>query len=183
MVAPGHIHPLLAAVAILCIAVGAGAVGRHQHVVRPRYRRDHEPHGQAADPAWAASSRRRRRLRRGAGDRFRRADGARGQLLAAGLLAFTILFYVFVYTIWLKRRTPQNIVIGGAAGAFPPMIGWAAVTGHIDLASDRAVPADLHVDAAAFLGAALCSAPATTPRPACRCCRWWPVSARPSARC
>jgi protoheme IX farnesyltransferase len=55
-------------------------------------------------------------------------------LLAAGLLAFTILFYVFVYTIWLKRRTPQNIVIGGAAGAFPPMIGWAAVTGHIDLA-------------------------------------------------
>jgi protoheme IX farnesyltransferase len=55
-------------------------------------------------------------------------------LLAAGLLAVTILFYVFVYTIWLKRRTPQNIVIGGAAGAFPPMIGWAAVTGHISLA-------------------------------------------------
>jgi protoheme IX farnesyltransferase len=55
-------------------------------------------------------------------------------LLAAGLLAVTILFYVFVYTIWLKRRTPQNIVIGGAAGAFPPMIGWAAVTGHVSLA-------------------------------------------------
>ena len=54
--------------------------------------------------------------------------------LAAGLLALTIVFYVFVYTIWLKRRTPQNIVIGGAAGAFPPMIGWAAVTGDIDLA-------------------------------------------------
>ncbi len=52
----------------------------------------------------------------------------------AGLLAVTILFYVFVYTIWLKRRTPQNIVIGGAAGAFPPMIGWAAVTGHVSLA-------------------------------------------------
>jgi heme o synthase len=54
---------------------------------------------------------------------------------AAALLALTIAFYVFVYTIWLKRRTPQNIVIGGAAGAFPPMIGWAAVTGDIGLPS------------------------------------------------
>ena len=52
---------------------------------------------------------------------------------AAALLALTIAFYVFVYTIWLKRRTPQNIVIGGAAGAFPPMIGWAAVTGDVGL--------------------------------------------------
>jgi len=52
---------------------------------------------------------------------------------AAGLLALTIAFYVFVYTMWLKRRTPQNIVIGGAAGAFPPMIGWAAVTGDVSL--------------------------------------------------
>ena len=51
--------------------------------------------------------------------------------LAAALLAFTIFFYVVVYTMWLKRSTPQNIVIGGAAGAFPPMIGWAAVTGGI----------------------------------------------------
>jgi protoheme IX farnesyltransferase len=55
--------------------------------------------------------------------------------VAAGLLAFANFFYVFVYTIWLKRRTPQNIVIGGAAGAFPPMIGWAAVTGGVDLQS------------------------------------------------
>jgi protoheme IX farnesyltransferase len=54
---------------------------------------------------------------------------------AAALLAFASFFYVFIYTIWLKRRTPQNIVIGGAAGAFPPMIGWAAVTGHISLES------------------------------------------------
>ena len=54
---------------------------------------------------------------------------------AAALLAFTIFFYVVIYTMWLKRRTPQNIVIGGAAGAFPPMIGWAAVTGSLDLAS------------------------------------------------
>jgi len=55
--------------------------------------------------------------------------------VAAGLLAFANLFYVFIYTMWLKRRTPQNIVIGGAAGAFPPMIGWAAVTGHIGIES------------------------------------------------
>jgi protoheme IX farnesyltransferase len=55
--------------------------------------------------------------------------------LAAGLLAFTIFFYVVVYTMWLKRSTPQNIVIGGAAGAFPPMIGWAAVTGGVSLDS------------------------------------------------
>src|SRR6478736_10542434 len=56
-------------------------------------------------------------------------------LLAAGILMVSILFYVFIYTIWLKRRTPQNIVIGGAAGAFPPLIGWAAATGHVDLAA------------------------------------------------
>ncbi|MBT5659160.1 MAG: protoheme IX farnesyltransferase, partial [Rhodospirillaceae bacterium] len=55
--------------------------------------------------------------------------------VAAALLALTICFYVFIYTIWLKRRTPQNIVIGGASGAFPPMIGWAAVTGDVSLAS------------------------------------------------
>src|SRR5471030_1571145 len=54
-------------------------------------------------------------------------------VLAAGLLAFTLFFYVAVYTMWLKRLTPQNIVIGGAAGAFPPMIGWVAATGHIGL--------------------------------------------------
>ena len=55
--------------------------------------------------------------------------------VAGALLAFTIAFYVFVYTMWLKRRTPQNIVIGGAAGAFPPMIGWAAVTGSVSIES------------------------------------------------
>jgi protoheme IX farnesyltransferase len=55
--------------------------------------------------------------------------------VAAALLAFTIAFYVFIYTIWLKRRTPQNIVIGGAAGAFPPMVGWAAVTGSVSIES------------------------------------------------
>ena len=56
-------------------------------------------------------------------------------LVAAGLLALTIAYYLFIYTMWLKRRTPQNIVIGGAAGAFPPMIGWAAVTGTVSVES------------------------------------------------
>ena len=59
--------------------------------------------------------------------------GLKGLRVAAGVLALSIAFYVFVYTMWLKRRTPQNIVIGGAAGAFPPVIGWAAVTGSVDL--------------------------------------------------
>ena len=72
---------------------------------------------------------------------------------AGGLLAFTIFFYVVIYTMWLKRWTAQNIVIGGAAGALPPVVAWVAATG-IDL--DRAaapVPHHLHLDAAAFLGA------------------------------
>ena len=60
---------------------------------------------------------------------------------AAAILAVSILFYVLVYTIWLKRRTPQNIVIGGAAGAFPPLIGWAAATGDVAPAAGAAVRA------------------------------------------
>ncbi len=63
------------------------------------------------------------------------ALGLASNYLAAGLLAFTIFFYAVVYTIWLKRSTAQNIVIGGAAGALPPVIGWAAVTGHVPLAA------------------------------------------------
>ncbi len=132
MVAPGHIHPLIAAVAILCIAVGAGASGainmwydRDIDAIMSRTANRPIPMGRV-DPTEAA----------GFGVVLAIASvglmALAVNLLAAGLLATTILFYVFVYTIWLKRRTPQNIVIGGAAGAFPPMIGWAAVTGHID---------------------------------------------------
>jgi len=61
--------------------------------------------------------------------------GLAANWLAAGLLAFTIFFYAVVYTMWLKRSTPQNIVIGGAAGAFPPVVGWVAVTGSLDLSA------------------------------------------------
>ena len=135
MVAPGQLHPVLAAVAVLCIAVGAGASGainmwydRDIDAVMQRTRKRPIPAGRV-DPQEAVSF------------GIVLAIGAVTLMalavnwLAAGLLAFTIAFYVFVYTMWLKRRTPQNIVIGGAAGAFPPMIGWAAVTGQISLAS------------------------------------------------
>jgi len=134
MVAPGELHPVLAAVAILCIAVGAGAAAainmwydRDIDAVMHRTRNRPIPAGRV-DAQEAVSF------------GIVLAIGAVSLMalavnwLAAGLLALTIAFYVFVYTMWLKRRTPQNIVIGGAAGAFPPMIGWAAVTGTIDLA-------------------------------------------------
>ena len=131
VLAPGHIHPLLGAVAVVCIAVGAGAAG----AINMWYDRDID-----------AMMRRTRgrplpagRMMPGEALGFGVALGVGAVLVmgiavncvAAELLALTIGFYILVYTIWLKRRTPQNIVIGGAAGAFPPMIGWAAVTGDI----------------------------------------------------
>ena len=130
-VAPGHLHPVLAAVAVLCIAVGAGAAG----AINMWYDRDLDAlmRRTAARPLPAG------RMMPGEALGFGvvLATGAvlvmglAVNLVAAGLLALTIGFYVFVYTMWLKRRTPQNIVIGGAAGAFPPMIGWAAASGQI----------------------------------------------------
>jgi heme o synthase len=130
-VAPGHLHPILAAVAVLCIAVGAGSAG----AINMWYDRD-------IDALMRRTARRplpSGRMKPGEALGFGVVLGVGAvvvmglalNLVAAALLAATILFYVFVYTIWLKRRTPQNIVIGGAAGAFPPMIGWAAATGDI----------------------------------------------------
>ena len=131
-----------------------GRVGRAQHVVRRRHRRGDDAHRAAGRSRRAASSRTRRWRS------ARRSRSARCCVLgvlvnwfAAALLAFTIFFYVVVYTMWLKRSTPQNIVIGGAAGAFPPMIGWAAVTGDVSLAPVLLFLDHLPVDAAAFLGA------------------------------
>jgi heme o synthase len=135
VVAPGSVHPVLAAVAILCIAVGAGASG----AINMWYERDIDalmartcgrplPTGRV-DPAEALTFGVMLAL-------FSvMVMGLALNWVAAALLALAIGFYVFVYTIWLKRRTPQNIVIGGAAGAFPPMIGWAAATGEVSLAS------------------------------------------------
>jgi heme o synthase len=134
-VAPGSLHPVIALVAILCLTVGAGAAGainmwadRDIDAVMSRTRARPIPAGRvSADGALAFGV---------VLSVFSvLVMGLAVNWVAAGILAGANLFYVFVYTMWLKRRTSQNIVIGGAAGAFPPMIGWAAVTGDVSLAS------------------------------------------------
>ena len=132
-VAPGDIHPILAAVAVLCIGLASGASGainmwydRDIDALMERTRDRPLPIGKI-EPAEALSF--GVILAAGAIMLMFLATNA----MAAVLLAAAVLFYVFVYTIWLKRRTPQNIVIGGAAGAFPPAIGWAAVTGDVGI--------------------------------------------------
>ncbi|NKB48185.1 MAG: protoheme IX farnesyltransferase [Alphaproteobacteria bacterium] len=131
VLAPGDLHPVLAVVAILCIAVGSGAAGainmwydRDIDAVMERTAKRPIPAGRV-DPDDALVF---------GGLLSLMSVGLLGlatNWIAGGLLAGAILFYVFIYTMWLKRHTPQNIVIGGAAGAFPPLIGWAAVTGDI----------------------------------------------------
>src|SRR5205085_125823 len=133
LIAPAHIHPFESFLAVLAIALGSGAAG----AINMWYERD-------LDALMKRTANRPLPAGRVA------PDDALGlgvllsifsvllmalaaNFVAAALLAAAILFYVFVYTIWLKRRTPQNIVIGGAAGAFPPMIGWAAATGEVSL--------------------------------------------------
>ena len=133
VVAPVTVHPFIGFVAILCIAVGAGASGALNmwwdadiDALMRRTAKRPIPAGRVAPGEalglglalsgfavvmlWLATN-----------------------ALAAGLLAFTIFFYAVVYSMWLKRATPQNIVIGGAAGAFPPVIGWAAATGGVSV--------------------------------------------------
>jgi protoheme IX farnesyltransferase len=133
VVAPAHLHPVLAFTAILCIAVAAGAAG----AINMWYDRDIDAvmRRTAARPIPAGRIAPGEAL--GYGVTLACFSvvvmGLSTNLVAAGALALSICFYVFVYTMWLKRRTPQNIVIGGAAGAFPPVIGWAAATGHISL--------------------------------------------------
>jgi heme o synthase len=135
ILAPGHINPVLAVVSVLCIAVGAGASGALNmwydadiDAVMTRTAKRPIPAGRITlDEAFAF------------GITLSVFSvvilGLAVNLLAAALLAFTIFFYVVIYTMWLKRSTPQNIVIGGASGAFPPMIGWACVTGDVSLDS------------------------------------------------
>jgi protoheme IX farnesyltransferase len=132
--APGHVHPLTAFTALLCIAVAAGASGclnmAYDHDIDALMTRTatrpipmgHVAREDALAFGWTLSI---------------AAVSVMGlfvNFLAAGLLAFTIFVYVGVYTLWLKRRTPQNIVIGGLSGAMPPAVGWAAVTGDLSLA-------------------------------------------------
>jgi heme o synthase len=133
MVAPGGLDPFAGAVALLCIAAGAGAAG----ALNMWYDAD-------IDALMARTA-----MRPIPSGRVSRSEalvfglmlgvcavlclGTFLNIAAAALLAFTIFFYVVVYTMWLKRRTPQNIVIGGAAGALPPVIGWVAATGNVGL--------------------------------------------------
>lgn len=135
LLAPGHIHPFIACLAIFCIALGSGAAGainmwyesdidakmeRTKNRPIPAGRIESDSAIEFASVAAFASV-------------FIMSVGV--NFIAGALLLAAILFYVFIYTVLLKRRTPQNIVIGGAAGAFPPMIGWAAVTGDISIES------------------------------------------------
>ena len=133
--APGAIHPFMAAVAILAIAIGGGAAG----ALNMWYDAD-------IDRLMGRTAKRPIPAGKVTGDQalafglilsaFSVAMlGLATNWFAAGLLGFTIFFYAVVYTMWLKRWTAQNIVIGGAAGAFPPMVGWAAVTGGASIES------------------------------------------------
>jgi protoheme IX farnesyltransferase len=135
VVAPADIHPVIGFVSLLCIAVGAGAAGALNmwydadiDALMSRTRTRPIPRGRI-EPGEALAF----------GTTLAVGSvvvlGLAANWVAAGLLAFTIFFYVVVYTMWLKRSTPQNIVIGGAAGAFPPMVGWAATTGGIGVES------------------------------------------------
>jgi heme o synthase len=133
LVAPGHLNVVLAFTAILCITVAAGACGainmwydRDIDAVMRRTRNRPIPAGRIQPgPALGFG------ITLAVGSVL--LMGLAVNVTAALILALSVCFYVFVYTMWLKRRTPQNIVIGGAAGAFPPVIGWAAVTGSVDL--------------------------------------------------
>lgn len=131
--APGNIHPALAAISLFAIAVGAGASGALNMwwdadidaiMTRTAQRpvpTGRVPRAEAAAFGWFLSGLAVALL------------ALASNYVAAGLLAFTIFFYVVIYSMWLKRATPQNIVIGGAAGALPPVVGWAAVSGSAPL--------------------------------------------------
>ncbi len=131
----GGINPVVAIIAILCIAIGAGGSGAlnmwyDADIDRVMSRTANRP-----IPAGRVSREEALTLGLVCSGFSVAILGLAANWVAAALLAFTIFFYAVIYTMWLKRSTPQNIVIGGAAGAFPPMIGWAAVTGDISLPS------------------------------------------------
>jgi len=133
VLAPGSLHPVLAITALLCIAIGAGASG----AINMWYDADIDAVMSRTQSRPIPQGRITKDEALGFGCVLSVGSvlvmGLGVNWVAAAILALTIGFYVFIYTMWLKRRTPQNIVIGGAAGAFPPMIGWAAVTGDLSL--------------------------------------------------
>ncbi|UVI38465.1 heme o synthase [Qipengyuania spongiae] len=133
LAAPGSIHPILGFTAILCIALGAGGAA----ALNQWWEADIDAGMKRTSARPLPAGRLERTDARDFGIAISAASvGVMGLAvgwLAAAILAVSILYYAVVYTIWLKPRTPQNIVIGGGAGAFPPMIGWIAVTGDITL--------------------------------------------------
>jgi heme o synthase len=133
IIAPGHINPLMGAIAIFSIALGAGAAG----AINMWYDADIDALMRRTTSRPIPAGKIEAGGVLGYGIVLAIASvllmGMAGNLCAAAVLAFSIFYYAVIYTMWLKRRTPQNIVIGGGAGAFPAVIGWAAVTGHISL--------------------------------------------------
>jgi protoheme IX farnesyltransferase len=133
LAAPGHIHPVLGFVAILCIAVGAGGAA----ALNQWWEADIDAGMKRTQKRPLPSGKMERTSARDFGVALSAASvivmGLAINALCAVILAVSIVYYAVVYTVWLKPRTPLNIVIGGGAGAFPPMIGWLAVTGHITL--------------------------------------------------
>ena len=131
LAAPGHIHPVLGFTAILCIAIGAGGAA----ALNMWWEADLDAGMKRTAARPIPAGRMDRTNARDFGIALSAGSvilmGLAVGWLAAAILAVSILYYAVVYTIWLKPRTPQNIVIGGGAGAFPPMIGWVAVTGDI----------------------------------------------------
>ncbi len=131
VLAPGHLNPVLAFATVLSISLGAGAAG----AINMWYDRDIDRlmRRTASRPVAAGRIAPDAALQYGVALSVLSVImlGLATNIAAGAWLALSIAFYVFVYTMWLKRRTPQNIVIGGAAGAFPPIIGWVAVTGHL----------------------------------------------------
>lgn len=133
LAAPGHIHPVIGFTAILCIAVGAGGAA----ALNQWWEADLDAGMKRTAARPVPSGRMDRTSARDFGFALSGASvftmGLGVGWLAAAILAFSIFYYAWIYTVWLKPRTPQNIVIGGGAGAFPPLIGWVAVTGDITL--------------------------------------------------
>jgi protoheme IX farnesyltransferase len=131
LAAPVPVHPVIGFTAVLCIALGAGAAG----ALNQWYEADIDAvmRRTAKRPLPDGRMDRQAALHFGVGLAGFSVIlmGLAVNLAAAAILTVSILFYVLIYTVWLKRRTPQNIVIGGAAGAFPPLIGWAAATGDV----------------------------------------------------
>ena len=131
LAAPGHIHPVLGFTAVLCIALAAGAAGALNQWYEADIDALMKRTAKRPLPGGRMDAQSALHFGVGVGVFSVLLMGFATNWFAASLLAVSILFYVMIYTVWLKRRTPQNIVIGGAAGAFPPMIAWAAVTGDV----------------------------------------------------